>query len=147
MTVLNSAFFFILGPSQKMVDETWETNWTKLAWLCLLEDVKLQMSLSLPLWSKVRYYCAREKVAKNTYDTWTWNSGCGFFLKVIEEMVKDFFKVLTCGKPSYCKNWKTCVSHGNNATLEALDKMNGWIWQMLAINTLESFFWRTIYIE
>ena len=54
MTVLNFAFFFILGPSQKMVEETWETNWIKLAWLCLLEDVKLQMSLSLPLWSKVR---------------------------------------------------------------------------------------------
>ena len=75
-----------------MAVETFETNWTKLAWLCRLEDVKLPMSLSLPLWSKVRYYCAREKVAKNTYDTWTWNAGCGFFLKVIEEMVDYFFQ-------------------------------------------------------
>ena len=50
------------------------------------------------------------------------------FLKVIEEMVKDFFKVLTCGKPSSAKKLVVLlVSHGNNATLEALDKMNGWI--------------------
>ena len=53
---LTSTFFNLsLGPSQKMVEEILETNWTKLEWLYQLADARQQMSHYLPLWLKVRH--------------------------------------------------------------------------------------------